>query len=121
MQRKAMLEFATMRPSQRLDLIKKGINAKTGSVKCPTPVGFSLLAPHHPPRPLTIRLCADYGVRAVRGHAELRNDSVSQSPYHSWTDIAHTQDRFPVPRHRKDLVTGCKPTLTEPPIGVATE
>jgi eukaryotic translation initiation factor 2C len=35
---KAVLDFATIRPAQRLDLIKKGIDARGVSAKCPTPV-----------------------------------------------------------------------------------
>jgi eukaryotic translation initiation factor 2C len=40
---KAVLDFATMRPAQRLDLINKGIDARGTSAKCPTPVSKPIL------------------------------------------------------------------------------
>ena len=43
LQGKVVLDFATMRPSQRLDLIRKGIDARGASAKCPTPVNPVLL------------------------------------------------------------------------------
>jgi eukaryotic translation initiation factor 2C len=42
LQGKAVLDFATMRPAQRLDLINKGIEARGSSAKCPTPVSRSI-------------------------------------------------------------------------------
>ena len=38
LQGKVVLDFATRRPSQRLDLIRKGIDARGASANCPTPV-----------------------------------------------------------------------------------
>jgi eukaryotic translation initiation factor 2C len=53
-QAKTILEFATMRPSQRLNLIKKGIDGRSGA-KCPTPVGSFV-------RRVSFRLCSHPGL-----------------------------------------------------------